>query len=142
MHAPLSPRLSRSSDMPHSRRTVVRAALLFVVLVPLYILLIRAFGGSHSTSFSHSKGGFQFSHLHQLSLSFGASPVHPQTIATASCEVCILKSDDPMCEYGLDNVRMSRGYEGSGYRVRKFIEKALRGEKVTIGVSLFPFCFS
>lgn len=29
---------------------------------------------------------------------------------------------------------MSRSYEGSGYRVRRFLEKAIRGEDVKIGV--------
>lgn len=40
-----------------------------------------------------------------------------------------------MCkEYGIDNVRLSRAYLGSGTRIRKFFEKALRGDKVKIGV--------
>ena len=40
-----------------------------------------------------------------------------------------------MCqEYGLDNVRLSRNYIGSGTRVRKFLEKAMRGDKVKVGV--------
>lgn len=55
--------------------------------------------------------------------------------ATASCEVCIATPDDPLCaEYGSTNVRLSRAYQGSGYRVRRFLEKAMRGEEVRIGV--------
>lgn len=54
--------------------------------------------------------------------------------ATESCELCILKPDDPLCEYGVDNVRLSRMYDGSGFRVRKFVEKAMRGEDVAIAV--------
>ncbi|KAM0789618.1 hypothetical protein ACM66B_000424 [Microbotryomycetes sp. NB124-2] len=61
-------------------------------------------------------------------------PMGPMA-ATSSCEVCVATPDDPMCqEYGLDNVRLSRSYMGSGARVRKFLEKAMRGEKVKIGV--------
>lgn len=58
---------------------------------------------------------------------------HTLTHPTATCEVCVATPEDPLCEYGLDNVRLSRSYEGSGYRVRKFLEKALRGDKVRIG---------
>ncbi|KAK4054103.1 hypothetical protein OIV83_001128 [Microbotryomycetes sp. JL201] len=55
--------------------------------------------------------------------------------ATQTCEVCVRDPNDKMCkEYGLDNVRLSRAYQGSGTRVRQFIEKALNGEKVKIGV--------
>lgn len=52
---------------------------------------------------------------------------------TATCEVCVHSPDDPLCEYGLDNVRLSRSYLGSGHRVRKVLEKAMRGEAVKIG---------
>ncbi|KAI5481658.1 capsular related protein, Esterase, SGNH hydrolase-type domain containing [Pseudohyphozyma bogoriensis] len=54
--------------------------------------------------------------------------------ATQSCELCILEPEHPLCEYGMDNVRLSRMYEGSGVRVRKVLEKAMRGEQVRIGV--------
>lgn len=53
---------------------------------------------------------------------------------TRSCEVCVSDPGNELCqEYGLDNVRLSRAYEGSGHRVRRVMEKALRGEKVKIG---------
>ncbi|GAA5821966.1 hypothetical protein JCM10212_004090 [Sporobolomyces blumeae] len=55
-------------------------------------------------------------------------------LATQSCEVCILNPNDPLCHYGIDSVRMSRQYEGSAARVRKALEKALRGEEIGIGV--------
>ncbi|GAA5957119.1 hypothetical protein JCM21900_003103 [Sporobolomyces salmonicolor] len=55
-------------------------------------------------------------------------------LATSSCEVCILDPSDPLCEYGIDSVRLSRAYEGSGARLRRVLEKALRGEEVGIGV--------
>lgn len=57
------------------------------------------------------------------------SKPHP----TATCEVCVHSPDDPLCVYGLDNVRLSRSYLGSGHRVRKVIEKALRGEAIRVG---------
>lgn len=52
----------------------------------------------------------------------------------ASCELCVLDPYDPLCQYGLDNVRLSRSYEGSGYRVRRFLEKAITGAEVKVGV--------
>ncbi|BGP41614.1 hypothetical protein JCM10449v2_005605 [Rhodotorula kratochvilovae] len=55
-------------------------------------------------------------------------------LATASCEVCHLNPANPLCEYGYDNIRMSRAYEGSGARLRKVLAKALRGEEIGVGV--------
>ncbi|GAA6010144.1 hypothetical protein JCM10207_005637 [Rhodosporidiobolus poonsookiae] len=51
-----------------------------------------------------------------------------------SCRLCDATPDDPLCAYGDSAVRLSRAYEGSGIRVRRFLEKALRGEEVTVGV--------
>lgn len=63
------------------------------------------------------------------------APPPPLSISPAdSCEVCVLDPSDPLCQYGIDNIRLSRAYEGSGYRVRKMLEKGLRGEEITIGV--------
>lgn len=56
-----------------------------------------------------------------------------QQQATQTCEVCVAKPDDSLCEYGLDNIRLSRAYQGSGHRVRKMLGKALRGERIRIG---------
>lgn len=55
-------------------------------------------------------------------------------LATSSCEVCHLNPANPLCEYGYDNIRMSRAYEGSGARLRKVLAKALRGEEVVVSV--------
>lgn len=55
-------------------------------------------------------------------------------VATGSCEVCIVDPGNELCEYGMNSVRMSRQYEGSGVRVRRMLEKALRGEAVGIGI--------
>lgn len=54
--------------------------------------------------------------------------------AAQSCEVCVVTPDDPLCEYGLDNIRLSRAYEGSGTRVRRVLQRAMRGEEIKIGV--------
>lgn len=54
--------------------------------------------------------------------------------ATQSCEVCIATPNDPHCEYGLDNIRLSKSFEGSGQRVRKVLQRAIRGEEVRIGI--------
>lgn len=51
-----------------------------------------------------------------------------------SCELCAVSPNDPLCEYGLDTISQSRAYEGSGARVRRMLERALRGEKIRIGV--------
>lgn len=51
-----------------------------------------------------------------------------------TCELCVLEPSHRLCRYGIDNVRLSRAYQGSGHRVRKVIEKALRGEVVEIAV--------
>ncbi|KAM0748680.1 hypothetical protein T439DRAFT_327949 [Meredithblackwellia eburnea MCA 4105] len=59
---------------------------------------------------------------------------HVPNPATESCEVCIVNPEDPLCEYGIDNIRLSRSYEGSGYRVRRVVDKALRGEEIKIGI--------
>ncbi|GAA6035600.1 hypothetical protein JCM8097_004923 [Rhodosporidiobolus ruineniae] len=55
-------------------------------------------------------------------------------LATQSCELCHLEPDNPLCEYGLDNIRLSRSYEGSGHRLRRVLEKALRGEEIGVGI--------
>ncbi|KAK4052316.1 hypothetical protein OIO90_004397 [Microbotryomycetes sp. JL221] len=51
-----------------------------------------------------------------------------------TCEPCLRNPQDKLCEYGMDNIRLSRAYEGSGHRVRKVIEKALSGQQVRIGL--------
>ena len=76
-----------------------------------------------------------FNALVLLYLHSSPSPAPTLSLSpTASCEPCILDPTDPLCAYGIDNIRLSRAYEGSGYRVRKMLEKGLRGEEITIGV--------
>ncbi|BGP56677.1 hypothetical protein JCM8202v2_004307 [Rhodotorula sphaerocarpa] len=54
--------------------------------------------------------------------------------STSSCEVCHLDPTDPACRYGLDNIRLSRAYEGSGHRLRHVLRRALAGEEIGVGV--------
>lgn len=54
--------------------------------------------------------------------------------ALQSCRLVDLPNDPLVKEYGQNNIRLSRTYEGSGTRVRKVMEKALRGEKIKIAV--------
>lgn len=53
---------------------------------------------------------------------------------SSTCDYRLLNPDDRMCEYGRDNIRLSRAFDGSGARVRRMLEKALRGEHIGIGV--------
>jgi hypothetical protein len=54
--------------------------------------------------------------------------------ALQSCRMTDLPNDPLVKEYGQNNIRLSRTYEGSGTRVRRVMEKALRGEKIKIAV--------
>lgn len=67
--------------------------------------------------------------IHSPSLDAGA----PVT-ATGSCEVCVVDPDNALCEYGINSVRLSRQFEGSGVRLRRALEKALMGEEIGIGI--------
>lgn len=51
-----------------------------------------------------------------------------------SCRLCDNDPSNPLCEYGDSAIRLSRAYEGSGVRVRKVLQKALRGEEIRFGV--------
>ena len=54
--------------------------------------------------------------------------------ATGSCEVCVQDPANELCQYGMNSVKLSRQFEGSGVRVRRALEKALRGEEIGIGI--------
>lgn len=96
----------------------------FFALLAVNILLVVAFIlESHPPAFLGSPHRSVARHQYDI-------PAPPP----GSCELCVLNATDPLCSYGIDSVRMSRTYEGSGYRVRRFLEKALRGEHVSVGV--------
>ncbi|KAK9898571.1 hypothetical protein P389DRAFT_167095 [Cystobasidium minutum MCA 4210] len=54
--------------------------------------------------------------------------------ALPSCRVTDLPNDPLVTEYGQNNIRLSRTYEGSGVRVRRVLQKAIRGEPIKIAV--------
>jgi hypothetical protein len=67
---------------------------------------------------------------------YSAQPDVPAFAQTAqpSCRVYD-DLDDPFTkEYGRTNLMLSRSYEGSGYRVRKFLRKLQQGKPVKIAV--------
>ena len=66
----------------------------------------------------------------QPAASPGAAPGFER--ALPSCRVADLVDDPLVKEYGQNNLRLSRTYEGTGARVRKLLQKALRGEKIKI----------
>lgn len=54
--------------------------------------------------------------------------------ASPSCRITDLPEDPLVQEYGETNIRLSRTYEGSGTRIRRVLQKAMRGEGITIAV--------
>lgn len=54
--------------------------------------------------------------------------------AQPSCSLVDLPDDPLVREYGQQNIRLSRSYEGSGLRVRRLLQKALRGDNIVIAV--------
>lgn len=54
--------------------------------------------------------------------------------ALPSCSIADLVHDPLVQEYGQNNIRLSRTYEGTGARVRKVLKKALRGQPIKIAV--------
>jgi hypothetical protein len=54
--------------------------------------------------------------------------------ALPSCRITDLPDDPLVAEYGQNNIRLSRTYEGSGVRVRRVLQKAIRGEPIKIAV--------
>lgn len=52
--------------------------------------------------------------------------------ALPSCRIADLIDDPLVKEYGQNNIRLSRTYEGTGARVRNVLRKAMKGEKIKI----------
>ena len=66
----------------------------------------------------------------------GESWTEERTAAPVTCDYCLLNPEDVKCIYGRDNIKLSRAFDGSGVRVRRMLEKAIRGEPIGIGVSI------
>ncbi|KAM0749799.1 hypothetical protein T439DRAFT_326695 [Meredithblackwellia eburnea MCA 4105] len=151
MPAPTSHRSGKTT-----RRSVTRSGLILTIVISMTFLFTRWIfrqpaDSSESSSSPSSKASRAHSnhrtHLQLMTnpLQFPLAKLHDfgkalagtkeeVPLSVASCEVCVADPTNPLCEYGLDNVRLSRSYQGSGFRVRKVIEKALRGETVRIGI--------
>jgi hypothetical protein len=54
--------------------------------------------------------------------------------ALSSCRIYDLPDDPLVQEYGQNNIRLSRTYEGTGQRVRKVLQKALNGQAIKVAV--------
>ncbi|TNY17298.1 hypothetical protein DMC30DRAFT_357328 [Rhodotorula diobovata] len=79
-----------------------------------------------------SSAGLSLNPLRSAAARLGA--VSSSRGAPPSCRLCDADPSNPLCEYGDAAIRMSRAFEGSGVRVRRFLAKALRGDEVKIGV--------
>ncbi|WRT69354.1 uncharacterized protein IL334_006338 [Kwoniella shivajii] len=114
--------------LPASRRPHVFIAALSIVALVLFL---------HNTQ--------------QTGLSSWSSPLFGSHPTTSSLENVGLEAEDHVVrgrvsrmktfcekenpfekEYGRTNIRLTRAYEGSHYRLQQFIHKALRGEALTI----------
>lgn len=121
-------------------RSSTRPLLILIIAGSLGFLIFQSAVRQRTIASLTSPIKEHFQRLQDLSLSF-AGPSNPGlSRATQSCEVCVVDPDNELCKYGLDNVRQSKAFGGSGYRVRKFLEKAMRGEEVRIGVRPFSLC--
>ena len=108
-------------------RATTRPILILIIVGSLSFLIFQSTIRQHTLATLSAPLKL---HLQALSLSLGGLPDSAPAPGTQSCEVCVVDPDSPLCEYGLDNVRQSKAFEGSGYRMRKFLEKAIRGEEV------------
>ena len=131
------------------RRPVVLTALLLVI-VYIAISLLRGPSGSLSSPAtwepraiipnlrSSINAGAQAAFgSSSESPSGGLAAPSPQAApgferALPSCRVSDLIDDPLTQEYGQNNIRLSRTYEGSGARIRKVLQKAMRGETIKI----------
>ncbi|KAK4699726.1 hypothetical protein P7C70_g6533, partial [Phenoliferia sp. Uapishka_3] len=113
--------------------------LLFVITTVVFAAILAAKRLNYIEEYSlHLPSNFDLksiasSNLRDLHAAASLSQVATSSIP-ATCEPCIANPKDPLCKYGMNNIRLSRMYEGSGYRVRKVIEKAMRGERVSFGI--------
>lgn len=100
--------------------------------------LVQQFTFGDAKAHGRQKHHQHIAELASANLTQGALPStkNPEVIGTASCEVCIVNPEDPLCEYGIDNIRLSRTYQGSGHRIRRMLAKADQGQPIRIGVSL------
>ncbi|GAA5852163.1 hypothetical protein JCM8547_006686 [Rhodosporidiobolus lusitaniae] len=149
-----SPPTSSPASRPTSSRLRLKPTLPVLLFLcghaALFLYYQRSLQEARSTSASFSTRGRSslFSSFSSSSSSPARPPPPPSAALAASassltdpvlpsqsCEVCHLDSTNALCEkYGEDSIRLSRAYEGSGARLRRVLEKALRGESIGVGV--------
>ncbi|KAK4700626.1 hypothetical protein P7C70_g5618, partial [Phenoliferia sp. Uapishka_3] len=117
----------------------LRPFKLLLLITPVSILAFLAYTNLSSSTLRISELDFRAnaSQLHRTPVdqnNLATSPLETTSIIPSSCEPCILNPKDPLCKYGLSNIRLSRMYEGSGHRVKRVMEKALRGERISISI--------
>ncbi|GAA5907311.1 SGNH/GDSL hydrolase family protein [Sporobolomyces salmoneus] len=123
---------SSSSTSPSLRRTRFRPTLPTLSLALIHISFFLWW--THQARPTLDKANSILSTSSHLQSHEGGGSVPVPVAATGSCEVCVNEPGNALCEYGMNSVRMSRQYEGSGVRVRRALEKALRGEEIGIGI--------
>lgn len=123
----LIPNLDGLTPLPLRKRPsyLLRIAVLLSVLVVIVITLTR--------DEPKQAASLSLQRLKSLPSRPWASAA-TTNLAVQSCEVCHLDPTNPLCEYGEHNIRLSRAFEGSGYRLQRFMRKVLAGEEVQIGV--------
>lgn len=126
-----SPKIS-SSPLPPTRDSYAAMLSDYALNIPKKVVN-AAVGGDfpwRSSLNSHH-------HHHQVTSSSSSSSI---TYAPGfekglpSCRITDLLEDPLTKEYGQNNIRLSRTYEGSGNRIRKLLKKALQGKPIKIAV--------
>lgn len=115
------------SSLPRRKRPAyfVRIALFSSVV----IIVALAFLQPDQRSKAYSRlSALQKSTAASSSLAAAAPPY------AQSCELCHVDPTNALCQYGEHNIRLSRAFEGSGYRLQRFLRKMVAGEEVQVGV--------
>ncbi|GAA5933742.1 SGNH/GDSL hydrolase family protein [Sporobolomyces koalae] len=123
-----------SSSLPLRRTSRIRPSLTTLSLAFVHLSIFLWWTHAARPTLDRAHKIINSSSTSPASLSVVNGGGTGSVTATGSCEVCVLDPGHELCEYGINSVRMSRQYEGSGARVRKALAKALRGEELSIGI--------
>ncbi|KAK4703408.1 translation initiation factor 2 subunit 2, partial [Phenoliferia sp. Uapishka_3] len=147
LHTPLLPHNSnrgRRNSSPHplpaylssnGKNAILRRPFKFILIVTALLLVVFAGSRAGNVDIHDLRLEDLKEHLHDLHLpTFDTKVAEVTPAPPASCDPCVLDPLDPLCGYGMDNIRLSEMYMGSGHRVRRVMEKALRGDRVSIGI--------
>lgn len=131
--AALLPSLTTASARATGRIRLPQLAALLLFAASCFLSGIYVDRASSAVdSGAPSSARLSFNPLRSAAARLGA--VSSSRGAPPSCRLCDADPSNPLCEYGDAAIRMSRAFEGSGVRVRRFLAKALRGDEVKIGV--------